>query len=377
MDTQHRSGVAQERLAADGVPIAPGPGRLAKLREHLQVDGVDVLYLDDLMAIRYLTGFSGSAATCLIDLEAAAVLLCTDGRYLAQAAEEAESHGIELSLTSRDLLDPESPLVAGRRGATRIGVDLATLSLTHARSLDALGHTTIDVGPALRAARAIKDAVELAAIQLAASIADQAMDQALAHLAPGVTELEIAGQFELWLRRLGGQAAGFATIVAFGERTALPHAHPTRRRLSPGEAVIVDFGVEVDGYRSDATRSLVLGAPTEQWARTHALVAQAKAAGVAALRAGNPPSAVEEASRQVLRDAGEEDRLLHSIGHGVGLEIHEDPFTRRDEPVLAPGMCVTVEPGLYYEGSLGVRLEDLYLVTEGDPVPFTGHGQHA
>lgn len=373
MDTEELVGVGAAHDPERKDSPAPGPRRLATLRENLQVDGGRLIYLDDLVAIRYLTGFSGSAATCLVDLEQTEVLLSTDGRYLAQAAEEAEHNGIRLSLTHRDLLDADGPIATKRAQLRAVGVDLASLTLAHARALDALGIPTVNVGPMLQRTRAVKDETELAAIRRAAEIADKAMDQALAHLAPGVTELEIAGQFELWLRRLGASAAGFATIVAFGERTALPHAHPTTRQLSSGEPVIVDFGAEVEGYRSDATRSLVLGEPPEEWDRTRALVAEAKAAGVATLRAGQPPSSVEEATRQVLRDAGVEEWLLHSIGHGVGLEIHEAPFTRSSEPLLAPGMCVTVEPGLYYQGRFGVRLEDLYLVTEGDPLPLTGH----
>jgi Xaa-Pro aminopeptidase len=249
---------------------------------------------------------------------------------------------------------------------------MRSLNLGNYLQLIEAGHRPVDISAPLASMRAHKDPSEIAAITRASMVADRAITQTLTHLRDSPTELELAGWFEYYVRECGAEGVSFPTIIASGPRTSLPHAQPTRQRIVAPTPVVVDFGAIVDGYCSDSTRSFYLGDPPPSYRRAYEIVAAAKDAGVAKLRPGKTVHAVEQATREYLRDQGVEKYLLHGIGHGVGLEIHEFPFTATATDVaVEPDMCITVEPGLYYANDFGIRLEDLYLTTAETPISLT------
>jgi len=338
--------------------------RWAALLHRMSEQAARTLVILDLSWVFYLTGFDGSAGYLLVRLGSEdSAYLCTDGRYHEAASEVLEDQGLEelVQIRTDDPLQPppagalEAPLALLARAA-----DPALL-----RRLLSIDPDLLDARAVLSPLRARKSPWELAVMRSAAAIADRAMDAALASLEPGLTtERELAARFEAELRRLGADGPAFPTIIASADRSALPHARPSDRPIEGGDVLVVDFGALLHGYRSDATRTLVVAAdPPPALVATWNLVAAAQAAGIAAARPGAPATAIEAAAREVLRDAGVEELLVHGIGHGVGLEIHEHPLTAHDEEPLAEGTTVTVEPGLYQVGRFGVRLEDTLVVT--------------
>jgi Xaa-Pro aminopeptidase/Xaa-Pro dipeptidase len=215
--------------------------------------------------------------------------------------------------------------------------------------------------------RRVKDAEELAWIERAQEAVDAAFEEVvLGGLRAGVTERELALALEVAMRRAGAEDRGFEPIVAFGEQAAEPHHDPTDRPLAPGDVVKVDIGAACGGYRSDMTRTVALGEPPARLRELHALVAEAQAAGIAAVRPGVPAREVDRAARAVIEGAGLGEAFPHGLGHGVGLEIHEIPFLRADAPeeeAVPEGAVITIEPGVYLPGLGGVRIEDMVQVT--------------
>jgi Xaa-Pro aminopeptidase len=222
--------------------------------------------------------------------------------------------------------------------------------------------------------RMVKDDAELAALRTACAIADAAFAELIEHggLAPGRTEAEVALDLEYRMRAHGAAGPSFASIVAAGPHSAVPHHSPTATPLRAGDFVKIDFGALVDGYHSDMTRTVVLGAAADWQRELYALVAAAQAAGRAALGPGVDVADVDAAARGVVVDAGRGEEFLHPLGHGVGLQIHEAPLLgATGSGRLAAGMVVTVEPGVYLEGRGGVRIEDTLVVTDGAPEVLT------
>lgn len=338
-------GLRRERLA----------GRLPEL-------GVEALYVTRLPNVRYLTGFTGSNGQLLLTAEG--VVLFTDGRYEEQARMEVPD------LERAIYLDGVPPVIpaASERGIGRLGFESAGLTYRDWERLRerAEGIELVPAGPEVERLRRVKDAEEVALIAGAQEAADVAFERVVlgGGLREGVTERELALELELAMRRAGADGPGFPTIAAFGEAAAEPHHHPTDRPLARGDVVGVDFGAKVEGYRSDMTRTVAFGRPPDRLAELHDLVAAAHRAGVAAARGGASTREIDLAARRVIEEAGLAESFPHGLGHGVGLEIHEEPFLRWDrEDRLAEGMVVTVEPGVYLPGLGGVRIEDMVEVT--------------
>ena len=218
--------------------------------------------------------------------------------------------------------------------------------------------------------RAVKDEQEIAAISKAAEIAAAALQRTLSFVEPGVKEVDIASELDYRMVRTGANGPAFETIVASGPRTALPHAATGRRSLSEGDLLLFDFGARWNGYCSDLSRTFVLGQASRRQTEVYETVLEAQRAALGALRAGATGAGVDAAARTAFAKADLEDRFPHSTGHGLGLEVHEGPrLGRLGEEVLESGMVVTVEPGLYFPGWGGVRIEDDVVVTQGKPDP--------
>jgi len=360
------------RIDLSSLPAPDVAGRLDRLRARLDGAGCDALVVTKLESVRYLTGFSGSAALVLVLPRSA--LLLTDGRYRDQVASEIEGSGVEVEVeiaASRDQLE----LLARAAGAAaRVGLEAASVSWALQRRLAARIDSTrlVATDGIVEALRAVKDAGEIARIEAACDIADVALAQIKSHLADAVSEVDFAAELEAEMRARGSSETSFATIVASGPNAALPHAHPSERVVGPGELVVVDFGATVDGYRSDMTRTLCVGEPPSDLAELLDAVLVAQRAGVRAVRAGATGGDVDAACRASLTDAGYGAAFLHSTGHGVGLEIHEAPaLAKGSADILEPGAVVTVEPGVYLAGRGGARIEDTLVVGAAGSRPLT------
>ncbi len=355
------------------LPAMDVAARVDRLRAQLGDNGCDALLVTHLVNVRYLTGFTGSAAIVL--LTADGLLFVTDGRYGDQAVEQLTAAGVDfhlhIGLTGGAQKEYLKEAAAGipNSGRLRLGLEAADVTWAQQRRFATEWFPDAELVPTedlVETLRRTKDAGEVARMAEAARIADDALAAVRHRLAEGPTEREIALELDFEMRRLGAAGSSFETIVASGPNGAKPHHRPSDRRIGPGELVVIDFGAIVDGYCSDMTRTLCVGEPSSPVAaRMVEVVAESQQAGVDAVRAGVEAKAVDEACRSIIAEAGWADAFLHSTGHGVGLDIHESPRVgAASSDVLGAGWVVTVEPGVYLPEYGGVRIEDTVVVTE-------------
>lgn len=351
--------------------------RLTRLREDLRGAGLDAFVVTHLPNLRYLTGFAGTAGAAVVTGDRC--LLIVDFRYATAARELLSGHEnspLQLQIVAQGLdqaIAEALPVEAGRR----IGVEAASLTVGRFNRLSAAlaGRSawgTPSLVPCERtveARRMVKDAEETATLREAGRRLSGVARGVRAFAREGRQELEIAADIDAALRAAGFERPAFETIVASGPNSARPHARPGDRRLQRNEGVVLDFGGVYDGYCVDLTRTLYLGAPPAGLLRLAGAVREAHGAALAAVRPGVRPSDIDAAARDVLVRHGLGDAFGHGTGHGLGLEVHEDPRVTRlpaalpDIPV-EPGVAFTIEPGAYVEGVGGVRIEDDVLVTE-------------
>jgi len=353
----------------------PGADRLLARTERiagsLAARDVDALLVDSLFDVRYLTGFTGSnGAALVLGPNAAAELgahrFLTDSRYTTQSGEQVpDAFGREI--VNGDLLERVAE-VLGSSGGGRLGFDESHLTVkTHARLVKLLGEGWELVGCAGAVAelRAVKESAEIAQIRAACELADEALAQILEGGLVGRSERDVAVELELRMRRLGAEAPSFSSIVASGPHGALPHAEPREDAIVRDVLVTIDWGALLDGYCSDCTRTYATGEGISERAReVYALVLDAQEAGVGAVRAGRNGREIDAVAREVVERAGDGEHFGHGLGHGVGMEVHEAPRLSRtaSEDPLVAGNVVSVEPGVYLPGELGVRIEDLVVV---------------
>jgi Xaa-Pro aminopeptidase len=338
--------------------------RLDQAREKFDEWDVDGILITTPANRRWLTGFTGSAGRLLLTRDKA--ILATDSRYWTQVNREAP--GIKLFSTRDNPAD--TAIFLAESGISRIGIEANAMPLAEFRALEKLdAYTWVALSSPIEALRQVKTSEELAKIQAAAQITDLAMGQVPAMVRLGMTESELAWLLEKTMREAGAGAMAFDIIVASGPNSALPHHHPGDRQLQAGDALIVDMGAAVDGYKSDLTRSFFLGsAATDDYWSIYNTVLAAHEATIANLRAGITGQAADALARDVITAAGFGDRFGHGLGHGVGLDIHEEPRLSRlrEKETIPAGSVVTVEPGIYVPEFGGVRIEDLILVGKAD-----------
>jgi Xaa-Pro aminopeptidase len=330
--------------------------------QSADVDGLLLTHGPD---VRYLSGFTGSNGA--LAMAGGRSALFTDGRYTSQA--RAEARGLRVVISPKPASVAAAEWLANR-GVRRCGFDsaqttVAGLSRMRTALPGKLRRSFFSGTDGLVARlREVKDADEIARMRRAAKAGCSLFDVALEHVAAGVAETEVAAQLELAARRAGADGMSFETIVASGKRSALPHGRATSAKLPKRGFCTMDFGVLLDGYCSDMTRTVHLGKPTAREWDVYHLVLDAQVAAVEAVKPGVTCGEVDEAARSVLRRARLHKFFTHSTGHGVGLEIHEGPrLASKQTQVLEPGMVITIEPGVYIPGEFGVRIEDMVLVT--------------
>lgn len=340
---------------------------MGAVRRRMTRAGLSGLLVTHLPDLRYLCGFTGSSGALAVSRRAAR--LFTDGRYSAQAAEE--TRGADVEIVPRAPAISAVEWLAAQPGSEFAGFDPAWTSVADLERLKAALPTSMRrsfliaiPAPLVERLRLVKDEEELGILGQAARMGCQLFDHILAFLRPGLMEVEVAGELEYQARRLGAQGMSFETIVASGERSALPHGRATSAALPRRGFLTLDFGIIHDGYCSDMTRTVYLGTPRQNERDAYQAVLEAQEAALAAVTVGAVCGDVDEAARGVLRNAGLGDAFSHSTGHGVGLEIHEPPRIGTGQKTrLQAGMVVTIEPGIYLAGKFGIRIEDMVAVT--------------
>jgi Xaa-Pro aminopeptidase len=336
--------------------------RLAQLKKIIGKEGLDGLLISSRPNTFYYTGFTGTTSKCLVTRGNA--YLVVDFRYTAQAKEQATA-GIEVIELETDANDLLNKLCTGHR-VESLGIEGEDITFSGYRSLrESLKEVKAmkDVQASLGRVRIIKDSGEILLIQKAVDIADNAFQEVLAVIKPGVRECEVALELEYKMKKMGASGVSFETIVASGPRSALPHGVAGIRQLQAGDAIVMDFGAVYKGYCSDMTRTVFLGAPTQQMKEIYGIVLQAQTEALQKAAENMTGKQLDRVSREIIYGAGFEKCFGHGLGHGVGIEIHENPrISPKGEEVLEKGMVFTVEPGIYVENVGGVRIEDMVVL---------------
>lgn len=347
--------------------------RVKKLQKQLRREKVDALLVGQPHNRRYLSGFTatdhniGESSGVLLIPARGEGLLLTDFRYRLQAEQEVPH--FQVRIYTRGLTNLLKSLLP-KYDIARLGFESDyMLHSTHRAMKDAFkkkGITLVPLSGVIEKMRTIKDAEEIALIRESVTLNEQVFQDIFPTITSSQTEIDIALALEQRMRVLGASGASFDTIVAAGENSALPHAVPQNSRIGATGPLTIDMGLVLNGYCSDMTRTFIPGKRvTKKYQEIHRIVRQAQLAGMAAIKAGVRSKEVDKAARDIIADAGYGDYFGHSLGHGVGLAVHEAPrISTRSKDTLKSGMIVTVEPGIYIPGWGGIRLENMVLVTE-------------
>lgn len=336
--------------------------QLETLLSHLQVDA---LLLENPTQLRYLTGISVSRGGLLCRPSYSRFLV--DSRYFETCVKRSPVPTLLFKKSPLDQLLEGEEL----QGVSRLGFDAESLSVaTHQRWQLLLDErvTLVPLQNPLASLRALKDPEELEALKKAAELGSRGYDYALSLLKEGITELQVAKELEVFWLRQGGDALAFNPIIAFGANTSIPHYSPAEVPLKSGQPILLDIGVTLKDYHSDMTRVVFLGEPDERMKQLYQLVLKGQELALSLCRPGVSVGTLDQAVRDLFAEEGLADKFTHSLGHGIGLEVHEAPLLRSAPPhgetLLRPHMVITIEPGLYLEGVGGVRIEDTVAITE-------------
>lgn len=372
-DCQFSECSAFRRLILDTVfdpvnfPAMDFQARQTNLRQHLPASRLDSLLLNHLPNIRYLCGFTGSSGYLLVR-ESGSVFF-SDFRYDMQARDEVK--GAKIVIVRKNVLQAVGEWIAKNLRTTRnykLGIEADHMTVGEKKRLDESVPQSIrlkNAPPLVEQARMVKDADELQLIRAAVNLGASLFQEAIPTIKPGIPETQVAAEMEYNGRRAGADGMSFPTIIASGARSALPHGRASDQPIAGNGFVVCDFGVILAGYCSDQTRTVWVGKPTAEVRSAYQAVREAQQAGIEAIRPGVSVGKVDAAARSVLRKAGLARYFTHSTGHGVGLEIHEAPrVAAGQEELLQPGMVISIEPGIYFPGKWGVRIEDMVAVTE-------------
>lgn len=339
--------------------------RIAKLEEKLKNAGLDGIFVLKESNIRYLTGFTSSDAYSIIAQEKRAFI--TDSRYTEQANREVFNYEIIKWRAPHAGLPETIKTTCQRYGIKKLGIEKKTMTVdmyeTLSSTLDGIELHSAD--GFIEELRRIKDLEEIACIRKAAEIADKAFSEILKYVKIGVTEKDIERELQYLTKKLGADDIGFPLIIASGINSSMPHAVPSDKKIEEGDFITFDMGGLYHGYRSDMTRTVVVGKATDRQKEVYGLVLQSQESATKTIKAGLDGKIPHTKAREILEKSGVDGVFEYGVGHGVGLDIHEDPFmSARCELFLETGNIITVEPGVYIPGWGGIRIEDTVLVTE-------------
>jgi Xaa-Pro aminopeptidase len=350
----------------------PHDDRRRRLREALVERDLDGALVTDLRNLRYLTGFSGSNGALLLPVDGDPVF-ATDGRYIEQGLTET---GLQPRLV-KGALAPKLPAIAAEAGVRRIALETHHLTVDQ---YEAFREAGVEYGlelagldQAVERLRTVKDDTEIAALREACDVSTRALERLVSGPILDRTELDLARELDNLMLDLGAEAVGFDTIMASGPNSSIPHHQPSGRTVRRGDLLKIDFGARVRGYHADCTRTFVVGSEPADWQREiHAAVHEAQAVGVKQARPEAETKAIYDAVVASLEPTGHAERFVHGLGHGVGLQIHEDPFMGETTTGKLPDRtAITVEPGVYLPGRGGVRIEDTLIVHPDAPEILT------
>ena len=339
------------------------PLRLQQLRARFDTLGIDAFAVTFLPHLRYLSGFSGSSGLGIVTRRSA--WLITDGRYAEQV--KSEVHNWKVIISTAGLFEELERQNILRTG-WRVGFDGNSLLYTQFKDLKRAMPSVkfLPKVDCIEQIAAVKEPKEIDAIKRAVSITDTVFTEILDLIKPGVTEIDIAAEISYRQRRHGAEGDAFETIVASGERSALPHGRASAKKLKRGELVTLDFGCVVDGYHSDMTRTVALGAPSAEARTIYEVVAVAQRKAIEAAKSGMAAKALDAVARDHIKEHGYDKYYRHSLGHGLGLQIHEPPrISVLSKATLVTGNVITIEPGVYVPRFGGVRIEDDVVITNG------------
>ncbi len=343
--------------------------RLQNIRKKIKLRNMDAVLITKRENYMYISGFTGTSAVVYISLQRAVLL--TDFRYVEQAAAQAPV--FEIIQYSGSYFDELNRIIES--DSTR----KLSFEDSHMTYYDYSEYSTklkvdelLPLGRVMEELRSIKDESEIIRIRQAVDVADQVFTHILPFIKPGVAEIELASEMEHHMRRLGATGSSFETIIASGKRASMPHGIASAKKIESGDVITMDFGALYQGYCSDITRTVFLGKPDEELAKIYQIVLQANLKGLETVRSEVLGRDVDAVVRTFIAEAGYGGKFGHGLGHGVGLEIHEDPtLSMRGDQVLQDRMVVTVEPGIYIPGLGGVRIEDMVVVSGEGAVVLT------
>ncbi|RDI41182.1 M24 family metallopeptidase [Falsibacillus pallidus] len=335
--------------------------KLEQVREQFAEKGIDGLLVTSSYNRRYMTNFTGSAGVALISGEKA--LFITDFRYTEQAGKQAEGYEI---VQHKGLLHDEVVAQAEKLGIKKLGFESSYMTFSTYKTYEnAFKGELVPVNGLMENLRLIKTPSEIKILKEAADIADAAFKHILDYIKPGVTELDVSNELEFFMRKAGATSSSFDIIVASGYRSALPHGVASDKIIEKGDFVTLDYGALHKGYVSDITRTVAVGQPSDQLKEIYDIVLDSQLKSMELIKPGMTGIEADAIARDYITEKGYGDQFGHSLGHGIGLEVHEGPgLSVRSDIVLKPGMVVTVEPGIYVQGLGGVRIEDDTLITE-------------
>lgn len=350
--------------------------RVEKLRARLAEHDLDAALISNPQNRRYLSGFTGSAGWLLISREEA--IIATDSRYYEQATLQAPGFTLHRAANTTETRMGSAegwlaPLLASQAGR-KVGFEAGDVTFSTYKTLKKLTQDLpegerpqlVATQNLVESLRITKEPEEVAAIQAAVDLGDAAFEAVAERVEPGWTERQVAWEIEKHIREHGGDGLSFDTIVAGGPWGAMPHAYPRDRALEAGEGIVIDMGVKLNGYMSDLTRTIFLGAPDDQFKKIYDIVLAAQCTAEELVRPGMTGEEAHNLALRVIEAAGYGDHFGHGLGHGVGLEVHEAPrLARTSQDKLADGMVFTVEPGIYITGWGGVRIEDMVVMEQG------------
>lgn len=341
--------------------------RIDKLRQSLEEKQVEAILISQPDNRYYLSGFDGSAGILLITQQHN--ILATDFRYIEQAKKQAAR--FELFHTTGEM-EKWMPELFSRLSVKKLGFEADHISFSMHQRLESIlknckpETSLLPLDGLVESIRAIKEPQEIELIEKAVAITDAAMDYIIGYIQPGMKELEIAWELEKCLRQKGSRSVAFDLIVAAGPNSAMPHAMPSERKVRPGEPVLIDIGARYQGYVSDLSRTIYLGEADDTFKKLYEIVIKAQQVAIGGIRGGMSGIAADSLAREVIKKAGYAEQFGHSLGHGIGLEIHEMPsLSQNSKDNLADNMVFTIEPGIYLPGWGGVRVEDTVVLENG------------